>query len=173
RGHRVLDAGAAGVVDGDHRAGVAVGEVHGIGDLAAEHLADRAAVHGLVVGDDHHGPAVDGAPAGDHAVAVHGIAAAGLAHQFAEFDEAALVDEHAHALAGAGDLLRLALGDARFARRFLGEFQDLQELIQLVPRTAHVLYSSFELAVAPGPTGSRTGARRSTLSVMRRFAHPG
>ena len=44
-------------------------EVHDLGDLLGEHLAERAAEHRRVVAEDEHLPAVDRSPAGDHPVA--------------------------------------------------------------------------------------------------------
>ena len=65
RGDRVLDAGAAGVVDADDRAPDHRAPLHQPGHLAAEHLADRALEHRLVVGEHPDRPAVDHAVAGD------------------------------------------------------------------------------------------------------------
>ena len=48
-------------------------EVHDLDDLLAEHLAERAAEHGEVLGEDRDRAAVDGAVAGDHAVAVRAV----------------------------------------------------------------------------------------------------
>ena len=48
RRHRVLDAGARRVVDADDRAADHRHPLHQPGDLAAEHLADRALEHRLV-----------------------------------------------------------------------------------------------------------------------------
>ena len=51
RGHRVLDPGARRVVDADDRAADHRHPLHQLGDLAAEHLADRALEHRLVVAE--------------------------------------------------------------------------------------------------------------------------
>ena len=66
----LLDAGAAGVVDPDDRGAGLERHVHDLDDLLAEHLAQRAAEDGEVLGEDEHLSTVDGAVAGDDAVAV-------------------------------------------------------------------------------------------------------
>ena len=70
RGGRVLDARAGRVVDADDRATDHRAPLHQPGHLAAEHLADRALEHGLVVGEHPDRPAVDEGVPGDHTVAV-------------------------------------------------------------------------------------------------------
>ena len=73
RDHALLDAGAAGVVDADDRAAGLQGEVHDLDDLLAEDLAEAAAEDREVLGEHAHLAAVDGAVAGDHAVAVRAL----------------------------------------------------------------------------------------------------
>ncbi len=66
----LLDTGAGAVVQGDQRGTGRDGHVHDLVDLRGVRLAQRAAEDPEVVGVDEHGPAVHGAPAGDHTVGV-------------------------------------------------------------------------------------------------------
>ena len=77
RDHALLDAGAGALVDADDRAAGLHGEVHHLGDLLAVDLAERAAEDREVLGEHAHLAAVDGAVAGDHAVAVRAVASPG------------------------------------------------------------------------------------------------
>ena len=100
----LLDPGAAGVVDADHRAADPRGEVHDLDDLLAEDLAEAAAEDGEVLGEDAHLAAVDGAVAGDDAVAVgaavgHGEVLAAVPGQLVELGERARVEQLLDALA--------------------------------------------------------------------------
>ena len=70
RDHALLDAGAAALVDADDRAAGLDREVHDLDDLLAVDLAERAAEDGEVLGEHADLAAVDGAVAGDDAVAV-------------------------------------------------------------------------------------------------------
>ena len=123
RGHRVLDAGAAGVVDADDRAGDHRAPLHQLSDLAAEHLSDRSAEHRLVVGEHPDRPAVDGAAAGDHAVAEERVGIARRAGQRPGLEEAARIQQRVDAGAGAGDALLVALGGGLLTTGFLGQLQ--------------------------------------------------
>ena len=74
------------------------GEVHDLDDLLAEDLAERAAEDGEVLGEDADLAAVDGAVAGDHAVAVgpvllHAEGRRAVPRQLVELDERALVEQ--------------------------------------------------------------------------------
>ena len=70
RDDALLDPGAGALVDADDRAAGLHGEVHDLGDLLAVDLAEGAAEDREVLGEDADLAAVDGAVAGDHAVAV-------------------------------------------------------------------------------------------------------
>ena len=105
RDHALLDAGAGALVDADDRAAGLDREVHDLGDLLAVDLAQRAAEDREVLGEDAHLAAVDGAEAGDHAVAVGALllqAERGgpVPGQLVELDERALVEELLDPLAG-------------------------------------------------------------------------
>ena len=65
----LLDPGAAALDHPDHRAAGAHREIHDLDDLLAVHLAEAAAEDGDVLAEHAHLPVVDGAVAGDHAVA--------------------------------------------------------------------------------------------------------
>ena len=132
RGHRVLDAGARRVVDADDRAADHRHPLHQLGDLAAEHLADRALEHRLVVAEDADRPAVDGAVAGDHAVAEQRVGIARRLAQRTDLQEAARVEQRVDARAGARNALLLPLGDGLLATGFLGQLELLAEFGQLL-----------------------------------------
>ena len=66
----LLDPRTSRVVDADDRAASLEREVHDLDDLLAEDLSQGSAKHGEVLCEDAHGSPVDGAVAGDHAVAV-------------------------------------------------------------------------------------------------------
>ena len=105
RDDALLDAGAGALVDADDRAAGLDGEVHHLGDLLAVHLAERAAEDREVLGEHAHLAAVDGAVAGDHAVAVRAVLLQperrrAVPGQLVELDERALVEEQLDPLAG-------------------------------------------------------------------------
>ncbi len=94
RRHALLDAGAARVEQADDRRAVLQRHVLDLGHLLGVRLGQRAAEHGEVLGEHIRHAAVDGAPAGDDAVARN----LGLLH--AELD-AAVLDIHVELLEGA------------------------------------------------------------------------
>ena len=109
--HALLDPGAGALVDADDRAAGLDGEVHDLEDLLAVHLAERAAEDREVLGEHAHLAAVDGAVAGDHAVAVRAPllepeGRRAVPGQLVELDERPLVEELLDPLAGG----HLALG---------------------------------------------------------------
>ena len=103
--HALLDPGAAGVVDPHHRAADLHRQVHHLDDLLAEDLAERAAEDGEVLGEDADLAAVDGAVAGDHAVAVRAGAVQPevgrpVPGQLVQLDEGTGVEQQLDPLAG-------------------------------------------------------------------------
>lgn len=110
-GDAFLDAGAAGVVDADDGAAGLEREVHHLDDLLPVDLAEGAAEDGEVLGEDGDRTAVDGAVAGDHAVAVGAVVlesevGRAVPGELVQFDERVLVQEEFDPLAGR----QLALG---------------------------------------------------------------
>ena len=107
-------------------------------DLLGEHLAERAAEDGEVLAEDEHLAAVDGAPAGDHAVGVGPLLEpAGLrpvAGQQVELLEAARVEQHVDALAGE-QLALLVLALDRSGRA--GVERLLSSLVQVAELVGH------------------------------------
>ena len=69
RDDALLDPGAAGVVDADHRRPDLGGEVHHLAHLLRHHLAEAAAEDGEVLGEDEDRAAFDRPVAGDDGVA--------------------------------------------------------------------------------------------------------
>ncbi len=102
---RLLDAGAAGVVDADDRAAELERELLDLDDLPAVRLGERAAEDGEVVGEDGHGLAVDRAQAADHAVTVgtvrgHPELGVVVARELVDLLERSVVEELVDAFAG-------------------------------------------------------------------------
>ena len=88
-------------------------EVHHLVDLLGEHLAERAAEDGEVLGEDEDLAAVDRAPAGDDAVGerpgvLDAEAVGPVAGEHVELDEGVRVEEQVEPLAG-GELAPLVL----------------------------------------------------------------
>ena len=117
-----LDARAAGVEEADDRRAVLQRHVLDLRHLLGVRLGERAAEDGEVLGEDVDDAAVDGAPAGDDAVArrlllLHAELGAAVLDEGVELLERVLVHEQLDALAG-GQLAALVLGvDARPDRR--------------------------------------------------------
>ena len=113
-----LDAGAAGIEQADDRRAVLQRHVLDLGHLAGVALRQRAADDGEVLGEDVDDAAVDGAPAGDDAVArglllLHAEVGAAMLDEGVELLEGVLVHQQLDALAG-GQLAALVLRvDAR------------------------------------------------------------
>ena len=115
RDHALLDPRAAAVVDADDRAAGLQRVVHDLDDLLAVDLAERAAEHGEVLAEHADRPAVDGAVAGDHAVAVgpvglHPEVVRPVPGQLVELGEGARVEQQVDPLARG----HLALGVLAF-----------------------------------------------------------
>src|SRR5258708_14109596 len=73
RDHAFLDPGAAAVVNADHRAAALQRVIHDLDDLLAVYLAERTAVDSEVLAEHADRPAVDGAVAGNDAVAIRPV----------------------------------------------------------------------------------------------------
>ena len=103
RDDALLDAGAGAVVEADDRRTDLERQVHELVDLLGEHAAERTAVDREVLAEHEDLAAVDGAPAGDDAVAV-GALGEGLAGavpgQHVELVERPLVEQVLDPLAG-------------------------------------------------------------------------
>src|SRR6266849_2008958 len=116
----LLDARSARVVETDHgRAGLH-GEVHDLHHLLGEGAGEAAAEDGEVLREDEHQAAVDGAVAGDHAVAVdlslrHAEVAAAVGLEAVELDEAARIEELLDPVPRGALALGVAPGDALLA----------------------------------------------------------
>ena len=141
-GDALLDARAAGVVEPDDRRPRLHRHVLDLDDLLRVGFGQRAAEHGEILGEHKGLAAVDGAPAGDDAVAGH----FGLLHaefgravldEHVEFLERALVEQQLDALARgqfAAGVLRL---DALFAaaefRAGAALLKGVQDVLHLAP----------------------------------------
>ena len=128
-------------------------EVHQLVDLLGEHLAERAAEHGEVLGEHEHLAALDGAPAGDHAVGVRALLEPGgvgaVPGEQVEFVERAVVEEVLDPLAGEHlALLVLALDRARRpgVERLLLPLLEVVEFV--LHRRRHVLEATRVTSLA-------------------------
>ena len=161
RRHALLDAGAAGIEQADDGRAHLERHVLDLDDLLGVRLGQRAAEHGEVLGEDEDRAAVDGAPAGDDAVAgdldlLHAEIARAVLDEHVELLEGALVEQKLDALAGrqlAAAVLRL---DALFAAAEAGLGADMFKrsitcLITLVPFVR--LRSALRSVAAQAPAG--------------------
>jgi hypothetical protein len=99
RDHTFLDPGAATLVDPHDRAAGPHRQVHHLEDLLAVHLAEAATEDGGVLAEHTHRATVDGAVAGDHAVAVGAVGlltevGAAVPRQLVELDERSRIQQH-------------------------------------------------------------------------------
>src|SRR3712207_965750 len=109
----LLDPCAAALVDPDDRAAVAHGQVEDLHDLLAVDLAEAAAEHRDVLGEDADRAPVDGAVADDDAVpegslGLHAEGGGAVASELVELGERARVQQRLDPLAG-GHLARSVL----------------------------------------------------------------
>ena len=103
RGHAFLNAGAAGIVHADDRSAGLESHVQNLADFQAVHLTEASTVDREILRKGVHLTAVDGAVAGDHAVAgndvpVHAKVSAAVFHQSVHLLETAFVEQHFQAL---------------------------------------------------------------------------
>ena len=135
RGHALLDARAARVVQADHRRADLHRGVHDLADLLGMRLAERAAEHREVLAEHEHQPAVDRAVAGDDAVARdlvvgHAEIGAAMLDEHVPFLERALVEQQLEPLARGELALAVLRGDALLAAAEAGPGALLLELLQ-------------------------------------------
>ena len=110
-GHALLDAGAPGVVQANHRRAHPHGLVHHLANFLRMGLRQGAAKHGEVLAVHEHQPAVDAAVAGDDTIAGdlligHAEVAVAVLDELVPFLEATFIEHQADALPGG----QLALG---------------------------------------------------------------
>ena len=163
RGDALLDARAAGVEQADDRRARLHRHVLHLDDLLRVGLGQRAAEHGEVLGEQEHGAAVHGAPAGDHAVAgdfrlLHAEVAGAVLDEHVELLERALVEQQLDALAR-GQLAALVLRlDARLAAAEAGLLAPLFELVEDVfhaPQPRGISANSWQKPYHVRPGGLR------------------
>ena len=112
-GHALLDAGAAGIVDADDGRAVPQRHVLHLLDLFGMRLRQRAAEHREILGEQKDRAAVDGAPAGDDAVAgdlllLHAEIGGAMLDEHVELLERAFIEKNLDTLAR-GQLAALVL----------------------------------------------------------------
>ena len=120
RRHALLDAGAARIVQADHRRADLHRLVHHLADLFGVRLGKRPAEHGEILAVDEHQPAVDHAVAGDHTVTrdlvvLHAEVHAAVFDKHVPLFEGAFVQQHFEALARGELALGVLGGNALFA----------------------------------------------------------
>ena len=157
RRHAFLDARAARVEQADDRRAVLQRHVLDLDHLVGVRFRQRAAEHGEVLGEDIDHAAVDGAPAGDHAVAgdvrlIHAEIDAAVLDIHVELLEGAFVEQEVEALARR-ELAALVLGlDARGAaagpRPVAADFKLFQDFLHSrSPSDAPMTVNSMGLRV--------------------------
>ena len=129
--HALLDARPARVVQADDRGAHLHRVIHDLHDLLGERSRERAAEDGEVLGEDEDQPAIDGAAAGDHAIArdlvlAHAEVLALVDHEAIGLAKGPRVDQQLDALAR-GELAGLVL-----ALDALGSAPLQRALVQLV-----------------------------------------
>src|SRR5690606_15452912 len=127
RRHALLDTGAAGIVQTDHRRPVLHGEVHDLANLLGMGLAQRAAEHGEILAEDVDHAAVDRAPAGYYAVAGdhrvgHAEIGRAVSDEHVVFFKAARIEQDVQAFAGRQLALAMLCVDALFPTPQAGFF---------------------------------------------------
>ena len=137
RDDALLDPGAAGVVDADHRRPDLGGEVHHLAHLLRHHLAEAAAEDGEVLGEDEDGAAVDRAVAGDDGVApgpflLHLEVVGAVADEGVELLEGAGVEQLLDPLAGGHLALRVLLLDRLLGGRVDRRLAQLAQVGELL-----------------------------------------
>ena len=163
RDHALLDARAGAVVDADQRTAGLDRQFLDLDDLLAVHLAEAAAEHRGVLAEDAHVAAVDGAVAGDHAVAERAVGlqpevGAAVPGQRVEFDERVLVQQGVDALASGQLALGVHLLDGGLAdrvQRLLAPLVQLGELARGGVDVDLVLGGGFSRVVGNACHGSR------------------
>ena len=162
----LLDPGAAGVVDPDHRRPDLGGEVHHLAHLLRHHLAEAAAEDREVLGEDEHRPPFDRPVAGDDRVApgpflLHVEVEGPVADEGVELLEGAGVEQLLDPLAGGHLALRVLLLHRLLGGRvdrFLAQLAQMGELLVVGFRvlSAHRSEESISGA-AMGPSRQREG----------------
>ena len=167
RDDALLDTRATRVIDTDARTAGAQREIHDLGDLLREHLAERAAEHGRVMAEHEDLPASDRSPAGDHPVTadppiVHIEVGRAVEREHVELGERASIEHPVDALARG----ELALGVLRALRG---------------TAPMHGVVAPFTKQVDLLPSAVTSAARRSCFGIERhrnaggndRIARPG
>ena len=171
RGDAFLDAGAAGIEQADDRRARAHRHVLDLGDLLRVRLRQRAAEHGKILGEDEDRAAVDGAPAGDHAVAgdlrlLHAELVGAVLDEHVELLERVLVHQELDPFAR-GQLAALVLRlDAPLAAAAARAGAALFELVENVlhrPLLAPLLAACCPLGPLSAPAGPATPAAAGLL----------
>ena len=112
--HALLNAGAARIVEPDHRRAVLHGQVHDLANLLCMRFAQRAAEDGKVLGKHIDHATIDRAPTGDDAVAGddgirHAEIGGPMGDEHVIFFERPRIEQHVEAFAG-GELALAMLG---------------------------------------------------------------
>ena len=137
RDDALLDPGATGVVQADHRSADLGGQVHHLAHLLGHDFAERAAEDGEVLGEDEDLAAVDRAVAGDHRVApgpalLHLELVGAVADEGVELLERAGVEQLVDPLAGGQLALGVVLFDGLLGGRVDRLVAQLAQVLKLL-----------------------------------------
>ena len=153
-GHALLDAGAARVVEADHRGADLHRLVHHLADFFGVRLGKSATEHGEVLAEHEHQPAVDHAVARNHAIArdlvvLHAEVDTAVFHKHVPLFKGAFIQQQFQPLTG-GQLAFFVLGvDALLAAAQAGKLTLGFELFK------NVLHSGWFLSF--GSSGDELG----------------
>ncbi len=165
RDDSLLDARTTGVVDADARAPGAQREIHDLGDLLGEHLAERASEHRRVVAEHEHLASADRSPARDDPVAAdpavaHVEVCRAMEREHVELGEGARVEETVNALTR-GELALRVLRALRRATAMHGVIATLAQHVDLLVRATTRAVHRRRIRI------ERTGCRRTIQRVAR------
>jgi len=137
RADTLLDSGSRRVVEPDDGRADLHRLIHHLTDLFGEHLAERAAKHGKIVGEDEDRSTVDLAVARDDAVGqkllfLHPEGVVAVGAELVELVEGVVVEEVVDTLAGGHLPLIVLFGNAVFTAALAGFFAFCPQLLDAV-----------------------------------------
>jgi len=173
----LLDTRAAGVVEADDGRAALHGQVHDLAHLLGVHLGEAAAEDGEVLGEDVYPAAVDGAPAGDHAIAqvlslLHAEADGAVHGKHIQLAEGTGIEQFLRPLSGGHLAASVLAVNALLPAAQPGLLPHLLQLFDFVVNIHHLplllLISSFSLLYASPPRPINSLSNRCRPCLMRK-----
>ncbi len=139
-----LDTCTAGIVEADARGAVAQGHVLYLADFLAHGLGQGTAAHREVLGKNVNQAAVDGAAAGNHAVAVrmalvHSEVGAAVLYKHVKFFKAAFVQQQGQAFPGRHFSFGVLGLDAFFTTAHAGLGPAFHQFLNIIRLDTHIV----------------------------------